>query len=284
VHGITLISGLRLGLLSPLRARAYHQFVSLPLYQDMAPWNIVFLGPRLDYIDYDTRDKTYDKFVPKAYEVMEVLFNYKRTVEDFKKCNGKAGNPYNFPFVSDCVASQSPPTCKDSARPVPCGDGTCRSDYVSCLRAISESERSDLLRQDFLWAFRSYADAQRKGAAAAAKRAEDGEDGEDAEDGASDAADSALSTDGVTAAPARDYISVLFGPNDRSAGTASDTGRKEDGEDGGKGGKKGKGKGAGKGKHGGQARRSSTRLSAGYDLLAAGGSLEYNAEGVRRPR
>jgi hypothetical protein len=98
VHGITLITGLRLGLLAPLRTRAYHQFVSLPLYQDMAPWNIVFLGGRLDYIDYDTREKTYDLLVPKAYEVMEVLFNYKRTVEDFKKCGGKAGNPYNFPF------------------------------------------------------------------------------------------------------------------------------------------------------------------------------------------
>jgi len=70
VHGITLITGLRLGILGPLRARAYHQFVSLPLYEDMAPWNIVFLGGRLDYIDYDTRDKTYDALVPKAYEIM----------------------------------------------------------------------------------------------------------------------------------------------------------------------------------------------------------------------
>ena len=57
VHGITLITVLRLGLLAPLRTRAYHQFVALPLFQDMAPWNIVFLGGRLDYIDYDTRDK-----------------------------------------------------------------------------------------------------------------------------------------------------------------------------------------------------------------------------------
>lgn len=40
--------------------------------------NIVFLGPRLDYIDYDTRDRTYDAHVVHAYEVMEVLFNYKR--------------------------------------------------------------------------------------------------------------------------------------------------------------------------------------------------------------
>ncbi|KAA0166684.1 hypothetical protein FNF28_03058 [Cafeteria roenbergensis] len=139
VHGVTLITVLRLGLLAPLRARAYGQFVHLPLYQDMAPWNIVFLGADLDYIDFDTRDHTYDAVVPRAYEVMEVLFNYKRTVEDFKMCGGKAGNPYNFPYVSECV--QSPDfsgPCKDSKVPVPCGDGRCHSDYVSCLRSMAE--------------------------------------------------------------------------------------------------------------------------------------------------
>ena len=46
VHGVTLITMLRLGLLSPLVTRAYHQFVALALYEDMAPWNIVFLGVR----------------------------------------------------------------------------------------------------------------------------------------------------------------------------------------------------------------------------------------------
>lgn len=46
VHGVTLITMMRLGLLRPLVKRAYHQFVSLPLYEDMAPWNIVFLGVR----------------------------------------------------------------------------------------------------------------------------------------------------------------------------------------------------------------------------------------------
>ena len=48
VHGITLITGLRLGLLAPLRARAYHQFLSLPLRIDQTPWNVVFLGSRLE--------------------------------------------------------------------------------------------------------------------------------------------------------------------------------------------------------------------------------------------
>ena len=144
VHGVTLIAVLRMGLLKPLRAQAYHQFVALPLYQDMAPWNIVFLGPALDYIDFDTKDHTYDALVPHIFEVMEVLFNYKRTVEDFKQCHGKAPVLYGFPFVSDCVASavfDGP--CKDNSRPVPCGDGKCHSDYISCLRALSDRDASD---------------------------------------------------------------------------------------------------------------------------------------------
>ena len=43
----------------------------------------------MDYIDYDTREYTFDKVIPKAYQVMTVLMNYKRTVEDFKKCGSK---------------------------------------------------------------------------------------------------------------------------------------------------------------------------------------------------
>jgi hypothetical protein len=84
-------------------AQAYQQFMQLPLYEDMAPWNIVMLGPRMDYIDFDSKERTFDDVIPKAYQVMEVLFNYKRTIEDFGKCGGKASTPYNFPFVSDCV-------------------------------------------------------------------------------------------------------------------------------------------------------------------------------------
>jgi hypothetical protein len=124
---------------------------------------------------------------------MEVLFNYKRTVEDFKRCNGKAGNPYNFPFVSDCVASTSSNgPCKESETPVPCGDGTCRSDYVTCLRALSDAERRKGLRSSVLWAFAEYADAleerglPRSEADAAILEAASGGEDEDAQDTASD--------------------------------------------------------------------------------------------------
>ena len=76
----------------------------------------------------------------QAYQIMEVLFNYKRTVQDFAKCGPKSSNPYNFPFVSDCVGSQFRGPCKDPVFPVPCGDGTCQTDYVACLRAMSKKE------------------------------------------------------------------------------------------------------------------------------------------------
>jgi hypothetical protein len=129
------------------------------------------------------QDHTYDKFVIKAYEVMEVLFNYKRTIEDFKvrldistsrcynvvtyqlvtcvqRCGSKASNPYNFPYVSECVgASEFTGPCKDSAFPVPCGDGTCKSDYISCLRALSETSRQDEGVNMLRWAFKEYASA-----------------------------------------------------------------------------------------------------------------------------
>jgi hypothetical protein len=67
--------------------------------------------------------------------------NYKRTVSDFSKCGAKVGNPYNFPFLSECVKSAAfAGPCEDPAAPVPCGDGQCHSDYISCLRAVVEGE------------------------------------------------------------------------------------------------------------------------------------------------
>ena len=137
--GMTLIAVLRMGLIKEQRAASYYSFVHMPLYEDMAPWNIVFQGSDLEYIDYDTKDKTFDKSVRLVYQVLSVLYNYKRTVDDFEKCGRKGKNgPYNFPHVSECVGSWFEGPCDDSARPVPCGDGTCHTDYISCLRSLSD--------------------------------------------------------------------------------------------------------------------------------------------------
>ena len=73
---------------------------------------------------------------------MAVLMNYKRTLEDLGRCSGKAhgGNPYNFPFMSDCVRSDFEGPCSSVALPIPCGDGTCRANYIDCLQALLDYE------------------------------------------------------------------------------------------------------------------------------------------------
>jgi hypothetical protein len=280
VHGITLITGLRLGLLAPLRARAYHQFVALPLYQDMAPWNIVFLGARLDYIDYDTRDRSYDAFVPHAYEVMEVLFNYKRTVEDFRRCGSKAGNPYNFPFVSDCVGGGgfSGP-CKDSRAPVPCGDGSCRSDYVSCLRALSAGERAAGLKGDLLWAFKAYE---------AAKASAGAGGGGPTSSSSSSSSSIARGADDVDAAPAGAFAATLYGKSDRTAGagrpaSSAGAGGADEAEAAEAAEAKARDEDAAQRRR--RARRSAKLLTAGAGDEGGflGGSLEYTTAGWARP-
>jgi hypothetical protein len=142
IYGITLISILRLGIDSSIRDRLFKSFLFLPLYEDMAPWNIVLMGKDMAYIDYDTRDMTFDLDIPKAYQVISVLMNYKRTVEDFKRCGKKANTVYGLAFISDCVGEQQYGTksvsCPNLKLPVPCGDGTCHSDYISCLRSYSD--------------------------------------------------------------------------------------------------------------------------------------------------
>jgi len=140
IKSVTLIAILRMGLVPELKSHAYKEFINMPLYEDMAPWNIVMEGKTFNYIDYDTRDKTFDKFIPYAYQILSVLMNYKRTVNDFDKCGGKASTPYGFGLISDCVGSEYKGPCEDPEKPVPCAtkEGTCQSDFISCLRAIGE--------------------------------------------------------------------------------------------------------------------------------------------------
>lgn len=44
IYGVTLISLIRLGLLESQRDKLFELFIRLPLYEDMAPWNIVIMG------------------------------------------------------------------------------------------------------------------------------------------------------------------------------------------------------------------------------------------------
>jgi len=77
IYGITLIAMLRLGLVKQQRGLLYEEFLKLPLFEDMAPWNIVIIGNSVGYIDYDTRAHTFDKDLESVYRVMSAMFNYK---------------------------------------------------------------------------------------------------------------------------------------------------------------------------------------------------------------
>ena len=71
--GLTLISILRLGITDATRDKLYQSFLDMPLYEDMAPWNIFFEAGKLIYIDYDTRNLHFDEAVPMAYQVTSTL-------------------------------------------------------------------------------------------------------------------------------------------------------------------------------------------------------------------
>mmetsp|Transcript_882 Transcript_882/g.2162 ORF Transcript_882/g.2162 Transcript_882/m.2162 type:complete len:277 (+) Transcript_882:204-1034(+) len=138
LRAVSLIALLRMGLSKRHRRVMYRQFVKMPLFEDMAPWNIVLVGHDLAYIDQDTQDKTFTASVALAYQTMSALMNYIRTVKDFKHCRGKAkgGNLYGIPFISDCVGSPFHGPCTSPSKPVPCGDRTCRSTFVECLQEL----------------------------------------------------------------------------------------------------------------------------------------------------
>ena len=137
IHSFTLICALRLGLVKAQTSAIYRDFVKLPLYEDMAPWNIALAAGSVEYIDYDTRGRVYDAYVRESYRVLSVLMNYKRTVSDFGMCGESAHNPYGFGQVSSCVKPRTfDGSCDKSEVPVPCDDGNCHSDYISCLRAL----------------------------------------------------------------------------------------------------------------------------------------------------
>ena len=139
--GISLISLLRMGLHPQQKMKLYERFIHLPLYEDMAPWNLLFTEGKLHYVDKDTMDSTFDHVLPHGYQILLALMNFKRTVEDFGKCKSKGEVLYNFPYLADCTGSSSRRCFKTPDTPVACADGSCRSSFVECLRAIQQLER-----------------------------------------------------------------------------------------------------------------------------------------------
>ena len=138
----------------------------------IAPWNTYYhcsgggyrkRFPRI-VVTFAKTGNSYEAYnVPKNEEAEEdaeklvdprwATLVKERTVEDFKRCGPSSHNDYGFPHINSCVGSEKNKKdflrlsggnhkCKESNAPVPCGDGSCQSDYISCLTVLSKLEQS----------------------------------------------------------------------------------------------------------------------------------------------
>lgn len=57
---------------------------------------------------------------------------------------------YNFPWIGDCTKNRKfNGPCTQPSAPVPCADGTCKSTFVECARALKalEEQRENTLKE-----------------------------------------------------------------------------------------------------------------------------------------
>lgn len=138
IYGVTLIFLIRMGLSSWKREYVYQQFLRLPLYVDMASWNILAQGNTVNYIDSDTQDSTFDASIQDIYKILQVLVNYERTIKDFNKCDSEYKEaPFYFSYIGLCVKhSGFDMKCESDEAPIPCSDNKCYPSYIQCLQAV----------------------------------------------------------------------------------------------------------------------------------------------------
>ena len=132
---ISLFLMLQLGAVDELRSKWFAALLKLPLYEDLAPWNIGLQHGQLIYLDSDTQDKTYEEAVAVVNQALVVLKNFERTVKELGFCGRTARFGNQFPHIACCVDSPFAGPCPDIARPVPCRDLKCYPTYIDCFAA-----------------------------------------------------------------------------------------------------------------------------------------------------
>ena len=140
--GISLVAALRLGVSQETKSRLYDQFIKIPIFEDMAPWNIQFRAGQLEYVDKDSSEESFDWILPYGYQFIIALMNWRESISNFEKCSSPASVIGGPPVIGDCVNSSTKVICKDPENPVPCADDNCYPSFVDCLRALSELEEN----------------------------------------------------------------------------------------------------------------------------------------------
>jgi len=146
--GVSLITLLRIGVSFVTRERLYGMFLQIPVYQDMATWNIQWRRGKLAYVDVDTMQSHLELALPRAYQTVLALMNYERTISDFGKCERPVRMPFGIAYVGSCVKPSDESRSDERMRrdagctdemPVPCY-GKCVPTFVHCLRDLYERQ------------------------------------------------------------------------------------------------------------------------------------------------
>jgi hypothetical protein len=152
--GLTLKLLLALKPHAALRGTLLSQLVAMPLFEDMTTWNLYMSGSELVYIDQDSQQQTYDRWLPHAAALISAVSSYRRVLEllapescgpDPPEALVLAG-PWT-PLVGSCTpkavrgaaAAASLQRCSNAlSKPnVLCHDRQCRDTFVDCAAAFT---------------------------------------------------------------------------------------------------------------------------------------------------
>jgi hypothetical protein len=115
----------------------------MPLFEDMAPWNLMVTDTRVEYVDSENRNRTLDD----ASTAVGVLSLYFQTFEEmarlFGLCVGDSGTTLygksSIPYVAACMggefAEQPTYPCGHTLDMIPCHTAQCAPSFDQCMRA-----------------------------------------------------------------------------------------------------------------------------------------------------
>jgi len=142
--GVTLQTLGSLGLGATARSRVLHALVRMPMFEDLAPWNLMLTSGAsiLVYVDHESRDRALDAVMPLSGVLSLALGSFERAARQLGICLAKSGPTLygkSIPYVAACTdgdfARSKPYPCRASlSKGVACLDRSCASTFVHCLR------------------------------------------------------------------------------------------------------------------------------------------------------
>ena len=141
-RGVTVQCLAALGLGRAQKSALFSSVLSMPLFEDMAPWNLMAAQGRLEYVDSENAERTLDALLPTLGALSLFFDTFEEMARQLTLCREGAGNTLygrSIPFVAACqdgdFSDERPFPCgHDLTQGVACRSGRCSSSFVDCMR------------------------------------------------------------------------------------------------------------------------------------------------------